>query len=150
MLRVNHHPGTSSSTQPISRLFWHVAFWQAMTFLMLLCAVWGLYHARTKGDTEMDLALIHSAYLTVCITLVGFITFAHTYVQQHSVLEGLVISCSYCSRVRLEGSQWEALENYLSRHSLARFSHGICPDCLADQHPGTPLLDDAPGTSVAV
>lgn len=149
MLCVTHKPGTSSTSQPISHLFRHVAFWQAMTFLMLLCAVWGLFFAGTVGDPDPAVAFLHAIYLSACISLVGFITVAHTYVQQRRVLEGLVISCSYCNRIRLEGSQWEALESYLSRRSLARFSHGICPDCLAEQHPDATGLREIVADSLA-
>jgi DNA-binding response OmpR family regulator len=46
-------------------------------------------------------------------------------------LEGLIPICSYCKRIRLEGDDWKQLESYISEHSEARFSHGICPPCLA-------------------
>ena len=45
-------------------------------------------------------------------------------------LSGLLPICSYCKRIRKDGSYWQ-LETYLSEHSEAEFSHGVCPDCLA-------------------
>jgi hypothetical protein len=31
--------------------------------------------------------------------------------------------------VRNDGDYWQQVESYISDHSDARFSHGICPDC---------------------
>jgi CheY-like chemotaxis protein len=45
-------------------------------------------------------------------------------------LEGLIPICSYCKRIRSESDDWEQLESYISEHSNAQFSHGICPPCL--------------------
>jgi len=44
-------------------------------------------------------------------------------------LQGLLPICSYCKRVRNDGDYWQQVESYVSDHSDARFSHGICPDC---------------------
>jgi sigma-B regulation protein RsbU (phosphoserine phosphatase) len=45
-------------------------------------------------------------------------------------LQGMLPICSYCKKIRHDGDCWEQLEGYIIRHSDARFSHGICPDCL--------------------
>lgn len=45
-------------------------------------------------------------------------------------LSGLLPMCSYCKRIRDDGDYWQQLETYLSTHSEAEFSHGICPSCL--------------------
>lgn len=46
-------------------------------------------------------------------------------------LEGLIPICAYCKNVRNEKDYWEQVELYVETHSTARFSHGICPSCLA-------------------
>jgi len=45
------------------------------------------------------------------------------------VLEGLLPICAWCKRVRNDRGEWEQVERYVSRHSHATWSHGICPDC---------------------
>ena len=45
-------------------------------------------------------------------------------------LSGLLPICAYCKRIRDDKQYWLQIEHYLSVHSDARFSHGICPDCL--------------------
>jgi DNA-binding NtrC family response regulator len=45
-------------------------------------------------------------------------------------LEGLIPICCYCKKIRDDHNYWEDVENYVSEHSEAQFSHGICPDCI--------------------
>ena len=45
-------------------------------------------------------------------------------------LKGLLPICSYCKRIRKDQDYWQQLEGYISEHSNAQFSHGICPGCL--------------------
>ncbi len=45
-------------------------------------------------------------------------------------LKGLVPICSYCKSIRDDKGFWQQLEAYVSQHSEAEFSHGICPSCL--------------------
>ncbi len=44
-------------------------------------------------------------------------------------LEGILPICSYCKKIRDGQQGWHELEAYISNHSEAHFSHGICPDC---------------------
>jgi len=45
-------------------------------------------------------------------------------------LRGIIPICSYCKNVRNDDGYWEAVEAYLSEHSHAQFSHGVCPSCV--------------------
>jgi sigma-B regulation protein RsbU (phosphoserine phosphatase) len=45
-------------------------------------------------------------------------------------LSGLLPICSYCKRIRSDENYWEQMESFVSEHSEAEFSHGICPTCL--------------------
>lgn len=44
-------------------------------------------------------------------------------------LEGIIPICMYCKKIRDDQESWQQLESYISAHSEAHFSHGICPDC---------------------
>jgi phosphoserine phosphatase RsbU/P len=46
-------------------------------------------------------------------------------------LRGLLPICSYCKRIRGDDQYWQQVEGYISAHSDAQFSHGICPSCFA-------------------
>ncbi len=50
-------------------------------------------------------------------------------------LKGLVPICSHCKSIRNDKGFWETLEVYVSQHSEAEFSHGICPSCLELHYP---------------
>jgi PAS domain S-box-containing protein len=51
-------------------------------------------------------------------------------VEQVKTLSGIVPICSGCKKIRDDKGFWEQVEAYVSRHTDARFSHGICPDCM--------------------
>lgn len=47
-------------------------------------------------------------------------------------LQGMFPICAYCKKIRDDQNYWEQVESYITRHSEAQFSHGICPDCYAE------------------
>ena len=47
-------------------------------------------------------------------------------------LGGLLPICSYCKRIRDDRDYWNGLEHYISSHSDAKFTHGVCPSCMRD------------------
>ena len=55
--------------------------------------------------------------------------------EEVTILEGLLPICSYCKKIRDEDGTWDQLERYITHHSEATFSHGICPDCLEKHFP---------------
>ena len=50
-------------------------------------------------------------------------------------LSGLLPICAYCKRIREDQDYWKQIEHYLAEHSNARFSHGICPECMQKHLP---------------
>lgn len=45
------------------------------------------------------------------------------------LLEGIIPICMYCKKIRDDKQSWQPLERYITEHSEALFSHGICPEC---------------------
>jgi hypothetical protein len=39
--------------------------------------------------------------------------------------------CGSCKRIRDDDGYWSQVEDYISAHSEAEFSHSLCPECLA-------------------
>jgi|GEM_PF-7068387 len=54
------------------------------------------------------------------------------------ILRGILPICSHCKRIRDEQGAWRSFEHYVTRHSQAEFSHGICPECLLQHYNMTP------------
>jgi PAS domain S-box-containing protein len=46
------------------------------------------------------------------------------------LLEGIIPICGYCKKIRDDHEVWHELVEYVTEHSEAIFSHGICPQCL--------------------
>ncbi len=49
--------------------------------------------------------------------------------EQVRQLEGIIPICMHCKKIRDDRDYWHQIEQYISRHSNMRFSHGICPEC---------------------
>lgn len=52
-----------------------------------------------------------------------------------SALQGILPICSGCKKIRDDSGYWEQVEAYVSRHTGAQFSHGMCPGCLTKLYP---------------
>jgi len=50
-------------------------------------------------------------------------------------LRGIVPICSFCKKIRDDKGYWDQVEKYVQQHSEATFTHGICPECMAEYYP---------------
>lgn len=50
-------------------------------------------------------------------------------------LSGLLPICSSCKKIRDDSGYWRQIEAYISSHSEAHFTHGICPECAERLYP---------------
>lgn len=59
-------------------------------------------------------------------------------------LSGLLPICAGCKRIRDDSGYWNGIERYISAHSSASFSHGICPECAVKfyEAEGIPVPDE--------
>ena len=48
---------------------------------------------------------------------------------------GLLPICAHCKKIREDDGAWVSIEKYISDHSEAEFSHGLCPDCVKELYP---------------
>ena len=51
------------------------------------------------------------------------------------MLEGLLPICASCKSIREPEGVWSPLEKYVHEHTEARFSHGLCPQCMTRLYP---------------
>jgi DNA-binding response OmpR family regulator len=49
--------------------------------------------------------------------------------EEIKTLTGILPICSYCKQIRNDEGYWQQVEEYISEHSKAMFSHGVCPSC---------------------
>lgn len=110
-----------------------VAFWQLLTFLMLVLLIWlneimdlaSLWF----GTAPTPPSVFRGCVMTIGTIVVAIVTIGHTYLQQKQIISGLLTVCASCRRIRVDQELWEQLDEYISEHSVALISHGLCPKC---------------------
>jgi len=125
---------------PLMLVAWNRSLWLAMVSAVLLSLTRVLHELAfsTKPITALELAdsLICFFVLVLLALLTSELGRHSRHLRQRvRVLEGLLPICSFCKNIRDEKNQWIRFEEYLSAHSDAVVSHGLCPDC-AKKHYG--------------
>ena len=71
-----------------------------------------------------------SVFESVVIAVLGvvIILLTHGILQRLNYLEGILPVCSFCNKIR-SNEVWIPIEDYISQHSEADFSHSVCPQC---------------------
>ena len=83
--------------------------------------------AQRTGEVIIELAIL------AIIMIIEIVLIKNLY-QRIRILEGFLPICANCKKIRHEES-WDQIEKYISDHSLAKFSHSICPDCMKKLYP---------------
>jgi two-component system cell cycle response regulator len=56
---------------------------------------------------------------------------------QVKTLSGLLPICSGCKKIRDSDNYWHKVEAYIASHSKAKFTHGLCPECIKIYFPAS-------------
>ncbi len=51
-------------------------------------------------------------------------------IEHIKTLHGLLPMCAWCNKIKDDKGRWKKVEEYMEEHTDAKFTHGICPDCL--------------------
>jgi len=62
--------------------------------------------------------------------------------EEVKTLRKILPTCMYCKAIRDEDGHWHSLEEYVQERYEARFSHGICEECVQKHYPE--LMDADP------
>jgi C4-dicarboxylate-specific signal transduction histidine kinase len=65
-----------------------------------------------------------------------------TALSEIKTLKGILPICSHCKKIRDDDGYWNQLEAYISAHSEAQISHGICRECAEKYYPELNLYDE--------
>ena len=97
----------------VSMLPWSLAF-------MILSALLGMFWGKIKQtDKEKSEAIKE----------------LHKALEEVKTLSGFLPICAACKKIRDDKGYWNQIEAYISEHSEAEFSHGICPECAKKLYP---------------
>jgi hypothetical protein len=120
----------------------YIFIWQAVILLTLLALtfvneVLDLPHlvlgdqATTWGQRSGEIGI---ELLIFCAAIAMEVFLFFRLARRIKILEGFLHICAGCKRIQVQ-DRWEQLEKYISEHSLAEFSHSMCPECLKKFYP---------------
>jgi len=98
-------------------------------------------HARAIGRLDYDslgrpsrlvgvLLDIHAAKLAA-VERENLISELESALANVRTLSGMLPICCSCKKIRDDSGYWRQVEEYISEHSNADFTHGLCPECHA-------------------
>lgn len=133
---------------PVGLMAWNCGLRTALKLGLVLCIIrFCIQQYFWKASYSVPVAAINA-----CIRLgvLFFITFllgrlsalTRTLRERVRTLEGILPTCAFCKNIRDEAGNWHEIEEYVTNHSQAKFSHGVCPTC-ATEHYGECLQEMA-------
>lgn len=94
------------------------------------------YLAKPFDPSELGARIeVGNRILALQDRLAGKVIELQDALNQIKTLRGIVPICASCKKVREDDGYWNQVEAFVSAHSEATFSHGICPDCAAKLYP---------------
>jgi hypothetical protein len=136
---------------PISYATWFIgkktgivfSTWPVMTMLYS-----GVVSGRNNSNFSIEIWVI-AMYLAffIIVTLLlsklritmqqraGLITKLQNALNAVKELSGILPICANCKKIRDEKGYWHDVEVYISRHTKAEFTHGICAECANKLYP---------------
>ncbi|MEI6670186.1 MAG: hypothetical protein WCP29_18730 [Acidobacteriota bacterium] len=126
---------------PVLLATWYLGVAEGVGFTIVLLGIrWGMVLAL--GQDPNNTPLIASANFGIRLAVFGLIVYLTEGVKAKEQLAGRVKTlesilpiCSFCKRIRNHDGRWEQLESYISAHSEAQFSHGMCEACGREHYP---------------
>ena len=113
----------------------------AVLLSVLLPVVRFFFHYPWREGLSFSNAMVNAVIRILALLLYSYLIYRLSWQTKAletkvDVLEGILPICSYCKKIRNERGAYEPVEQYISEHSQALFSHGICPDCARRNYPG--------------
>jgi hypothetical protein len=117
---------------------------------------------ETMGIIEIDgisFPEYKKHYLNLCLNIMSVLTIAISNARNYQKLEltkemlreerdraqealdkvkllsGLLPTCASCKKIKDDKGEWQPIEFYISQHSEAAFTHGLCPECALKLYP---------------
>jgi K+-sensing histidine kinase KdpD len=119
---------------PVMLVAWNRSLWLAVICAVVMSST-RILHEMAFSPKPVPVGQVADSLICLCVLiLVAALTTLlarqsrqlRRRVQQ---LEGMLPICSYCKSIRNEKDEWVRLEEYLSQHTEATLSHGLCPEC---------------------
>ncbi len=136
---------------PISYATWFLggktgmafSIWPVMTLLYPV-----IVSGKNEGNSSIEIWNM-VLYLAFFIIVTVLLSKLRTTLQQHAglftklqnalnavkELSGILPMCANCKKIRDDEGYWHDVDVYISRHTKAEFTHGICSECANKLYP---------------
>jgi hypothetical protein len=106
-------------------------------FLAVIMIVWldefiDLPH-KLFGAPATPINYIESSFETIIISALAILVIILIDSLLKRILTGILPVCSFCKKIRVD-DHWIPIDTYIRDRSEAEFSHGICPQCAAENY----------------
>ena len=130
---------------PIAFAAWRMGLLAALTTAIFSAMVWFWMDALTGHVYRNNLVAVWNTVIRlVSFVIIGWgLAWIHDLLLKErntsaelrralaeiKILEGILPICASCKKIRGEDDDWQQMEVYITSHSRAQFSHGLCPEC---------------------
>jgi hypothetical protein len=101
-------------TMPLIRVLFHTMFWN-----------FPLTVFNVSINTVIRILVLGGAAFLISRLAVQTQELA----KRVKILEGILPLCSFCKKIRDQQGHWHVMEQFITAHSEAQFTHGFCPEC---------------------
>jgi len=130
---------------PIAFAAWRLGLFAALTTAILSAMVWFWMDALTGHVYRNNVVAVWNTIIRlISFIIIGWgLAWIHDLLLKErdttaelrralaeiKILQGILPICASCKKIRSEQNEWQQMEVYISAHSKAQFSHGLCPEC---------------------
>ncbi len=117
-----------------------VLLFEAVGFGASLCLLWLNevldlpHHVLHAPATPINWRESVAESVAVTALAIGTMWWTYRAVARIRYLEGLLRVCMFCKRIDA-GGEWVPIVDFVTDHSEAVFSHGLCPECRERHYP---------------
>lgn len=84
----------------------------------------------SRAETDKALADLREAHDNLEVRVQERTRELKRAVEKVQVLRGLLPICANCKKIRDDKGYWLQVERFVETHTDARFTHGLCPECI--------------------
>jgi len=125
---------------PVGIAAWYNQKTLAYIFAVFLSLARLVFHIPWQETDSLSSAGINTSVRIFALVLYAYLVGRTSWQTRElkkkvTLLEGILPICASCKKIRNEQGEYEKMEKYISEHSEAEFSHGICPECAQALYP---------------
>ncbi|MDP2874600.1 MAG: hypothetical protein Q8O00_00360 [Holophaga sp.] len=131
---------------PVLLIAWHGGLWHGVFAALVAASTWRGIEVFWSSNPRPGSILFWDAFLHLVsfVAVSLFVSWANSLVKRERALvhdlsalladvnelQGLLPMCAWCKKIRDDQGYWQQIETYISAHSKADWTHGICPECV--------------------